>query len=486
MSSPALSSVSRGVLRVALPLALATAGGCILKNPPDAAAIKTEAMPTVAVPGQWTAGGTATVVVGDNWLAGFHDDQLNAVVSEAIAHNPNLQIGAARVEQAQLYARLAGARLYPSVDLLARGGGKLSGDQSGLQGALLTATWEIDLWGRVRYGRAAAAADALSAQADFEYARQSIAAQVAKAWFLATEAGLQAEVARRTLQDSDELIRLAESRAQVGVGNDEDVYVARAAAGTYRDVLREIEFAQVQARRAIEVLVGRYPAGTSAVSAQLPGQPDAVPGGLPSELLERRPDVIAAERRVAAAFNRIHEAKAARLPAISLTTGISAISSELFVLKDRDNPVWNFGGSLLMPIFRGGALKTQVEIRTAEQKQAVAAYAEVGLRAFTEVESALAAEIAARDRERILTDTRADSQRALDVVRVQYKVGSTDLRFVSQRQLALNSTESALVRMQAEQRLQRVNLHLALGGSFEVRPQGAPNQPPGKGTAAPR
>jgi outer membrane protein TolC len=161
-----------------------------------------------------------------------------------------------------------------------------------------------------------------------------------------------------------------------------------------------------------------------------------------------------------------------------LTTGLSTISSSLFVLKDRDNPTWNFGGSLLMPIFRGGALKTQVEIRTAEQKQAVAAYADVGLRAFGEVEAALSAEIAAREREKILVGTLSDNERALEIVRTQFKVGSTDLRFVNQRQLALNSTQSAVVRMQAEQRVQRVNLHLALGGSFEAAPAEAPKEPP--------
>jgi outer membrane protein TolC len=205
-----------------------------------------------------------------------------------------------------------------------------------------------------------------------------------------------------------------------------------------------------------------------------------VPSGLPSELLERRPDVVAAERRVAAAFHRVHEAKAARLPAIALTTGVSSISSDLFVLQDRDNPVWNAGANLLMPIFRGGALKRQVEIRSAEQKQAVATYASVGLRAFSEVENALASEFAAREREQILAQTLADNQRAAEIVRTQFKVGSTDLRFVTQRELALNATQSALIRVQAEQRVQRVNLHLALGGSFEPRPQPQPQPTPTK------
>ncbi|HEY7446845.1 MAG TPA: TolC family protein [Vicinamibacterales bacterium] len=473
MTAPRRRSFVAGQFTSAILAGILSTTGCVLKSPPDATAIKGEALPELTLPGQWTAAGAETGGVADNWLSSFHDDQLSHAVSEALAYNADLRVGAARVEQALLYARLAGAKLYPSVDILARGGGKMSGDSSGLQGVALTVGWEIDLWGRVRYGRAAASADAASAPAEFEYARQSLASLVAKSWFLATEAGLQAEVARGTIRDGDELVRLAETRSKVGVGNDEDIFVARASVGSYRDVLRQIELGREQAIRALELLLGRYPASAASVNPQLPGQPDDVPGGLPSELLERRPDVIAAERRVAAAFNRVHEAKAARLPAIALTTGVSSVSSELFVLQSRDNPIWNFGANLLAPVFRGGALRTQVEIRTAEQKQAIAAYASVGLRAFGEVENALSAEIAAREREQILVQTLADSQRALDVVRTQFKVGSTDLRFVTQRQLALNTTQSALIRVQAEQRVQRVNLHLALGGSFELRPASA-------------
>jgi len=462
-------------------LGLLALSGCVLKKPPDAAALKAEAMPTVEVPVQWTARGAGAGNVADNWLVTFNDEQMTAAVVEAIGHNADLQVAAARVEQALFYARLAGAKLYPSADLLARGGGKMSGDGSGLQGAVLNVNWELDLWGRVRYGRAAASADAAAAQSDFEYARQSIAALVAKSWVLATEAGLQADVARATIRNGEELVRLAETRSKVGVGNDEDVFVARATVGTYRDTLRQLELAREQAIRALELLLGRYPSAAANVTPRLPGQPDAVPAGLPSELMERRPDVVAAERRVAAAFNRVGEAKAARLPAITLTTGISSISSELFVLQSHENPVWNFGANLLAPIYKGGALKAQVEIRTAEQKQAVAAYATVGLRAFGEVENALAGEIAAREREQILVQSLADSRRALEIVQTQFKVGSTDLRFVTQRQVALNATESALIRVQAEQRVQRMNLHLALGGSFEPRPA-----PPGAAGGATR
>ena len=467
--------MTRGVLlRVAAAASVAwLASACALKTPPDTDAIKKEGMPKVDVPATWKAVPPVAGSVADNWLATFQDEPLVAAVNEAIANNADLRVGADRVEQAQLYAKLAGAKLQPSVDLLARGGAKLSSDSSGLQGGWLLVSWEIDLWGRVRYGRAAAAADALSAQADYEYSRQSLAAQVAKSWFMATEATLQAELARQTISNSERLVSLAQTRVQVGAGNEEDVAVARASVGTYQDALRQIELGRDNAVRALELLMGQYPAAAVAVDTKLPGQPPPVPAGLPSELLERRPDVVAAERRVAAAFNRVGEAKAARLPAISLTTGLSAISSDLVVLKDHDNPVWSLGANLVAPLYKGGALKTQVEIKTSEQKQAVDAYASIGMRAFGEVEGALSAELAAHDRERILTQTLADNQRAYDLVQTQYRVGSTDMRFVTQRELALNATQSALIHVQAEERLQRVNVHLALGGSFTTpNPQG--------------
>ena len=301
---------------------------CALKNPPDATAIKEQALPALQVPAQWTAAGAGSGAVSDNWVATFHDDQLLAAVAEAIAHNADLRVGAARVDQAELHAKLAGAKLYPSVDFLAHGGTKM-GDGTGLSGAALTSTWELDLWGRVRYGRAASAAQAMSAQADFEYARQSIAALVAKSWFLATEAGLQVEAARESIRANEELVRLAGDRVRIGVGGQEDVFVARASVGNYRDVLRQLELAREQAIRSLELLLGRYPSAAAAIAPQLPGFPGEVPAALPSELLERRPDVVAAERRVAVAFNRIGEAKAARLPAIALTAGVSSISSDL-------------------------------------------------------------------------------------------------------------------------------------------------------------
>jgi NodT family efflux transporter outer membrane factor (OMF) lipoprotein len=453
----------RSTLCLALAALLA---GCALKAPPDPAELRRQALPNTQVPESWASQGTIGGTVQRGWLEQFADPRLTPLVEEALVYNADLRVAAARIDQAAAYARIAAAGLYPTVSVLARGGGKMSGDNSGLQGVALTAGWEIDVWGRVRYGRAAADAQYASALADLEYARQSLVALVVKSWVTAIEAKLQRTVAEESVRSAEKLVSLARDRERVGRGDAIDVANAQANLETYRDSLRQVELSYQQAVRALELLIGRYPAASLETPGELPPTPGPIPAGLPSELLERRPDVIAAERRVAVAFNRVGEAQAARLPRISLTAGVNSVSSDLFVLQERDNPVWSAGASLLAPIYQGGALKAQVEVRTAEQKQAVAEYARVGQRAFGEVEDAISREGAVRDREEILTRAVSDSRRALDLARIAYEVGSIDLRSVQQQQLAVFAARSALVRVQSEQRVQRVNLHLALGGGF--------------------
>jgi outer membrane protein, multidrug efflux system len=459
--------MGRSVLAVAF--VVAALGGCALKKPPERVELTKEALPNLQAPAAWTAppgaAGTAGAVASA-WLATFHDPQLDSLVEEALRYNPDLRVAAARVEQAASYVKVAGATLLPQVNALARGGGALSGDSSGLEGLGVFANWELDLWGRVRAGREAARDQYTSAALDAEYARQSLAALVAKSWFLATEARMQKAIAEEMVGSSEKQLALAQDRLRIGRGDEYDVALSRANLATFRDSVRSLDLAYQQAARALEALAGRYPAAALQVPAQLATVPGPVPVGMPSELLERRPDVIAAERRVAAAFYRIEEAKAARLPRISLTAAVSSISSELFVLKDRDNPVWSAGASITAPLFTGGALQGQVEVRTAEQKQALAEYGRVGARAFGEVENALSSAFTLDDREAILTESVTANSRALELANVRYRVGVGDLRAVQQQALALHAARTALLRVQAERLVQRVNLHLALGGSF--------------------
>jgi outer membrane protein TolC len=304
-----------------------------------------------------------------------------------------------------------------------------------------------------------------------EFARQSLAATTAKSWFTASETWLQMQLAADMIKSASNLVSLAEQRWKVGVGGEQDVALARANLGTFQDTEKQAGLAHQQALRALELLLGRYPSAELATRESLPSLPDPVPVGMPLESLERRPDMIAAERRVAAAFNRIGEAKAARLPRLTLNGSVAAIDSDVLDLKpDFENPIGGFGGTLVAPIYVGGALQTQVKIRTLEQKTAIMEYAAMALRAIGDVENALAAGANLAERAQLLQQTIADQQRALELAQDSYRVGETDLRDVQQQQLNVYAARLTSLRVQSEQLSQRVSLHLALGGSFETMP----------------
>src|SRR5438034_2536760 len=194
--------LASGIIAVAL-------AGCALEAPPKPEDIRAQSLPNVKVPAAWAAAGEAQGAVTDSWLATFGQAQLDALVREALAYNTDLRVAAARVEQAAGYARLAGAGIYPAVNLLARGGGKFGGDNSGLTGVGLFANWELDLWGRARSEREAGVQQYQSAVLDAEYSRQSIAAMVAKSWMLAIEARLQLQIANEIMRSLEQTVGLA-------------------------------------------------------------------------------------------------------------------------------------------------------------------------------------------------------------------------------------------------------------------------------------
>jgi len=452
--------------------------GCKTKAPPTRAEIQQQALPNLALTNAWKAGG-AMGVIQDNWLDTFNDEQLNALVLEAVTNSPDLRVSAARVEQAGQYVELAKAALRPMLAIAGTGGFKGGGGSdvsSALQGIMLAASWEPDLWGRMRYGRNAAQASYASAQADFQFARQSLAATTAKSWFTASETWLQMQLAADMVKSAKDLVALAEKRQQVGAGNEQEVALARANLGTYQDTAKQVGLAHQQALRALELLLGRYPSAELAARESLPPLPGPVPVGMPLATLERRPDLIAAERRVAAAFNRVGEAKAARLPRLILNGSVAAVNSDVIELKPGfQNPVGGFGGKLIAPVYTGGALQAQVKIRTLEQKEAVAQYAAMALRAIGDVENALAAGQNLAEREQLLQQNVTDQQHALELAQTAYHVGQIDLRSVQQQQLSVYAARLTMLRVQSEELSQRANLHLVLGGSFETAaPQPTP------------
>lgn len=455
------------------------AAGCVTGPPPEPEEIRQQALGGVALDHDWKAGLPAPGAVQDNWLANFGDTTLDALVHEALVANPDLRVAGARMRQAAELLVQARAPQLPAVGIGGTGGLKASGGggdpSSALQGVVAAASWELDLWGRVRYGKQAAAEDNISAQADYEFARQSLAAGVAKAWFTAIQLTQQAKLTGEMVGSSAELAKLTADRERVGAGSDVDTAVARANLHNLEDAHAQAEYARDQARRALELLLGRYPAAEIAAREDFVAMPPAPPVGVPLSTLERRPDVIAAERRVAAAFNRVGQAKAAMFPQITLSLNFGYFKSDILELKqDFENPSGGIGARLLAPIFQGGALRAQVRIRNLQQEEAVAAYAGAALRALNDVKNAIAAGHTLDLRVRSLGAAFDEQQRALTLTETSLRVGRSDRRALEQQRLAAADARIALLAVRAEQLSQRVNLHLALGGSFETPPPPPP------------
>lgn len=420
-------------------------------------------------PGAWASEGRAgEVQVG--WLESFDDPTLLQLVEEAQAHNKDLQATAANVDRARALAVQAGAALGPSVGLSAggsRSGDAAGGDRSTALNVGVEMSWEIDLWGRIRAGARAATASVEATEADFRFAQYSLAAGVAKAYFVAIEAGHQQGVSEQTVADLEETLRIVELRYENGMVSSQDVALARSDLASARERLVTVQGSRRDALRGLEILLGRYPKAELEVAKVLPPVPSLPPVGLPSQILERRPDLIAAERRVASAFDAVDQARAARLPSISLTGGIGGASNALSTLLDPANLAWSAGTSLLAPLFDGGARRAQVEVATADQEQALAAYGQAALEAFRDVETSLDSGTVLAQRRKELAVALKEAEEAFRVVELRYKEGATDLLEVLSVQQRVFSAETNLVSLHRQSLTQRVDLHLALGGDWE-------------------
>src|SRR5258706_853166 len=215
--------------------AAAVLAGCALKPVPTTDELRRDALPHTNIPAGWKAAGGAAGPVADRWLATFDDPALSELVAEALTYNADLQAAAGRVEQGSGYVAGGSGSIYPSVGLAATQSGK-SGVGGGLNAVFLNASLELDVWGRLRYGEAAAESQSAAVQADYAYARQSLAAMVAKSWFVAIEAGVQSAIVIDSLRSSESLTNLSQDLPRIGNGNEQAVAEARANLGSHLDI----------------------------------------------------------------------------------------------------------------------------------------------------------------------------------------------------------------------------------------------------------
>jgi multidrug efflux system outer membrane protein len=454
-------------------LALA-ASGCSLSTPPSHVEVLEQALPKgTRIPLEWVSQ-PGTSVVADDWLKSFNDAALDAIVAEAIANNLDLRQAAAVVEIARQSVVVVGSTLWPQVG--AQFGARntvADSDKNGTESSSSNMQyagvfWELDLWGRVRAQRAASEANFQATSLDYAFARQSLAATTAKSWYLAIETRQLLTLAQESVEIYRQLLELVKIRRAAGKVADLDVAEASASFNRAESELRVAQGLYSEARRALELLVGRYPAAEIEINALFAPLPPPLAAGLPSSLLERRPDIIAAERQVLAAFRTVEAAELALLPTFSLTLEGGRLSDRLLSLLKLNPWLFHSAIGVEVPIFQGGRLIAQIKIATAAQEQAVARYGSVVLRALGEVEVALTNEALLAQRAEFDRRALDDRTTAVRIAAIKYNAGTIDLLSALILQSEQLSTQSYVIKLRNAQLANRINLHLALGGGFDA------------------
>lgn len=441
-----------------------------------------QALPDVDVPEAWSAEAEPGPTP-DRWWESFGSSNLNAVVEEALSNNFDIRIAFARLEAAQAGARIEGAAQYPGIqaNFDARrakqnflglpinnpGGGVLS-SRTTTYGIGLSASWELDLWGRVRAGVGAAMAEVQASEADWAAARLSIAGQSAKAWLAVIEACQQLSIAEARAASFQTTARQNLRRYERGLASPLD---ARLAKTTAANALSNAAQRRDQFQRTVrqyELLLGRYPAGESLLQTNLPGLPPPIPAGLPSELLERRPDLVAVERRLAAASKRLSQARRSLLPRFSLTASGGTSTDALEELLSDSYSVWTLAANVAQPLLEGGRLRAGVAREQANVEAAAAQYARAALTAFGEVESLLNAAEHLAEREARLAEALEQSRASLRLAEERYASGLEIILTVLTSQAAVFDAESSLATVRRQILENRIDLHLALGGGFDA------------------
>ncbi|MEM7011119.1 MAG: efflux transporter outer membrane subunit [Verrucomicrobiota bacterium] len=458
---------------LALGLALALAGCESLPRP--------SAEPEVGldIPAVWygaSKGKAAKISTG--WLKTFRDRELNALVDEAMTNNRNLQVAAARFAIAREEAVSARSNRLPAIGARAGQSRTRNGMGPDLPRTLessyrlaLDASWEVDLWGRLRDLDKAAQLDVTSAKADFRSARLSLAANTAKAWFDFIAAVQQRQLATETLENFVRNHRITERNYKAGdeAASPLNVQLGRTNVASAERALVRARFNQDEAARALEIFIGRYPSAELEGRAALPDLPSNVPTGLPPELLLRRPDLVNAAAALEASAKRADAARKDLLPSISLSGGLSSSSSDLNrALIDPEYFVWTVASSLAQRVYEGGAPTAAARRALAQNDLAIRSFASLALQAFGEVESALARELSLAEQEDFLNVELAQANLAETQASRDYSEGLVGIISLFEAQRRAVSARRDMIELRNQRLQNRIDLHLALGGDFNT------------------
>jgi multidrug efflux system outer membrane protein len=429
---------------------------------------------TPAERGQWKTAQPAEAQPRGEWWKAFNDPALDQLELEAVAANQSLKVAAARVAQARALVGVANAERIPQVNA---GFGPSRIKPSGAPATttwrgLVTASYEVDLFGRISDGVNAARSDYEGIQAAFQSVQLALQADVAQTYFALRQTDEELALLRDTLKLREDSVRLLQRRFDLGEINELDLSRAKTELATARSDSIALERQRAQLEHGLAVLLGKAPAVFGLAAAPLATVLPVIPAGLPSSLLERRPDVAAASRGMAAANARIGVAKAAFFPVLRLTAQGGYESGELNDLFKWSSRTWAlgplFGTILTMPIIDGGRNQANLERSYAVLEESVASYRQQVLVAFSEVEDNLVNVRTLDDQGQATRDAVASASRAFTIAQARYRAGATGYLDVIDSQRSLLSVQRLETQIKGARATSTVALIRALGGGWDA------------------
>ena len=431
-------------------------------------------------PGPWKEAAPGDAIAKGPWWEIFGDPQLNELQALAAGANQELRAAVARVAQARAIARLTESDFYPTISLDPSASRTRYAKDRPVSPTVrpaayaandfripLDLSYEIDVWGKVRRALEAATATAEASVASYETVRLTLHADVASAYFALRSIDSDRSVLRRTLEFRKEALRLAQTRLRLGAGNELDVSRAETEVTTTEAEAIGLGRRRAEIEHALAALTGRSPSELSIPEKPLETAPPAIPAGLPSDLLERRPDVAEAERRLAASNAEIGIATAAYYPSFRLTLMGGFESSELNSLFAWKNRIWSAGVAAAAPLFEGGATTADVERARAKYEESVAEYRQRLLVAFQDVEDGLSGLRVLAQQAEAQARAVASARRTAQLSNTRYTAGLVSyLEVVDAERTALQS-ERLATQIQGQRLVTSVFLIKALGGGWE-------------------
>lgn len=417
------------------------------------------------------------------WWQSLNDPQLTELINEALQANLDLREARSRLRQARAKRTVADAGRYPSVTASgsasrsqssAEAGG---GTTSNYFSAGFDASWEIDVFGGVRRSVEATEADVEESVASLENTQVSLASEVALNYVEVRALQTRLGIARANLASQSETLQLTNWRAQAGLVSSQDVEQARSNREQTRAQIPSLETSLAESEHGLDILLGRAP-GTLharlAATGELPTVPDQIAVGIPADTLRQRPDVRAAERKLAAETARVGVAEAARYPSFTLSGSIGLEALTPGALGNGGAATSSLLAGITSPVFNAGRLRAQVEIQDTVREQAQVSYERAVLTALQEVENALVA--LARNRERVeaLAVAAESARNATELARQRYSAGLIDFQSVLDTERSVLSAEDSLASSRADGVLALIRLYKALGGGWspqaDIRP----------------